>query len=183
LEYTLLDWLFRLARKGRLLRDPIAFERLSRHVAMNRLQNVKLINAAVSDHSGQKELIITAGLGSTLSHFRYEDEPMTNQTQTVKVPMVALDDLVADRTIEPPSLIKIDIQGHGAKAIAGGIQTITKYRPIIVFSSHSSWELHDTKAILESLGYRALNPEGNLVEWESFMHETGILTPEARINL
>lgn len=158
--------------------DPIAFKRLSRHIAMNKLQNVKLLNVAVSDHSGQKDLIIAEGLGSTLSHFKYEDEPITSHTLTVRVPTVALDDLVADLTIKPPSLIKIDIQGHGAKAIAGGIKTITNHRPIIVFSSHSPWELHDTKVLLESLDYHALNAQGERVSWESFMHETGILMPE-----
>jgi len=157
--------------------DPIAFERLSKHVEMNGLRNVKLFNAAVSDHSGQQELIITEGLGSTLSHFRYEDEPITDTTQTVRVPTVALDDLVADRSIRPPSLIKIDIQGHGAKAIAGATKAISSCRPIIVFSSHSSWELHNTKALLEDLGYSALNTEGKKTPWETFMHGTGILIP------
>lgn len=155
--------------------DPVAFTRLSRHVSMNGLKNVKLFNAAVSDRSGNADLIISSGLGSTLSHFKYEDEPVTSSTQSLSVPTVVLDELVDAGEISLPDLIKIDIQGHGAKAIHGGIRAITRSRPIIVLSSHSQWELYDSKAILESLEYQPFDASGNRIPWEAFMHETAIL--------
>jgi FkbM family methyltransferase len=49
--------------------------------------------------------------------------------------------------LPPPNLIKLDVEGHGARVLAGGTHTIGRYRPRIVMEVHNGEELE----ALESL--------------------------------
>lgn len=138
--------------------DPGTFRRLAYHVRINRLTNVCLFPAAASCAGGTMKLITTHGLGSSLSHFQYEDERLDLNSKTMNVPTVAPDDLVRRGEIRPPDIIKVDVQGHGAKALGGSIESIREKRPIIVFSNHSQWELAGTRELLEPLGYLCGKP-------------------------
>ena len=147
--------------------DPVAFAKLVRHVGMNRLTNVKLFQAAASDRDGRLELIVSGGLGSTVTHARYESEVPSAGTTTFDAPSIRLDTLVECGEIELPGLVKVDVEGHGAKAIAGGMQSIARSMPAIVFSVHSPHEWGDTGALLRPLGYEAFTGAGLAVDWDS----------------
>jgi FkbM family methyltransferase len=155
--------------------DPVSFQRCQRHIRMNALNWVKLFNVAVSDAEGQSELILSQGSGASTSHLAYEDESANAVTAKVAIKMVALDHLVAQGEIRPAQFIKVDVEGHGAKAIAGARQTIATHRPTLVMSFHSQWELEGTQAILEPLGYRSFTPEGQDLSWESSIFRTTVL--------
>jgi FkbM family methyltransferase len=146
--------------------DPTAFARLHRHVTMNDLQNVKLFSAAASSRKGTEALYLPYGhQGWSLSHFKcYPENDMTG-IPYVMVPTLVPDDLVAEGAIREPDLIKIDVQGHGAEVIAGSIKTVERRRPIIVFSNHSPAELEGTRRLLQPLGYRAVDLNGETVTW------------------
>ena len=116
--------------------DPVAFARLELHVRKNDLSNVVSILAAVSSSSDSVELISVGGLGSTLSHLRYPDEPVAQAEVTLEVKSVVPDALVASGRIRLPDLIKVDVQGHGASALRGSIESIRARHPVIIFSSH-----------------------------------------------
>jgi len=146
--------------------DEVAFRRLQHHVKLNGFSNVRLFQAGVSDHAGRERLIVSEKLGSSCSHFRCEDEPQPKNEQTAVVATVVADDLVATGMIRLPDVIKVDVQGHGAKALAGSLKSIRQKRPIIIFSNHSQWELADTRRLLQPLGYRLRTPEGAAVDWE-----------------
>lgn len=147
--------------------DRVAFARLQRHVNMNRLHNVSLFPLAASDHDGDLELIVSGGLGSTVTHVRYDDEPITRQTPKLLVRAVRLDRLVAASEIPLPDLIKIDIEGHGGRAIEGALQTIAKRRPLIVLSVHCPPEWEQARNALEPLGYRGRYADGRVCRWDS----------------
>jgi FkbM family methyltransferase len=156
--------------------DPVAFRRLSYHVRINYLKNVRLFPAAVSAVAEQKKLIISHGLGTAFSHFQYEDEVGDERTKTMDVQTVVPDELVARGEIRAPNLIKIDVQGHGAKALAGSIRAIHQTHPIIIFSNHSSWELEGTRTLLEPLGYQVRSLAGENVDWSWLRnHDTAVL--------
>jgi hypothetical protein len=110
----------------------------------------------------------TFHMGIKVGHFLifkyYQENDMTG-IPFVMVPTLVLDDLVAEGAIREPNLIKIDVQGHGAEVIVGSIKTIERRRPIIVFSNHSPAELDGTRRLLEPLGYRAVDLNGETVAW------------------
>jgi FkbM family methyltransferase len=162
--------------------DPAAFLRLKYHVQINCLTNVLLFQAAASNKTGPMNLIVTHGLGSTFSHLRYEDEPMSELTPTRAVAAIATDELVSGGMIRPPDLIKVDVQGHGAKALEGSLKSIRMTWPIIIFSNHSPWELNETRKLLEPF-YSVCSLTRNPIPWETLNVETGLLLPSHRRRL
>lgn len=156
--------------------DPVAFRRLKYHVGINKLQNVRLFPVAVSAVAERKRLIVSHGLGTSFSHFRYEDEVEDEDTTTLEVETVVPDELVTRGEIRAPDLIKVDVQGHGAKALAGSTEAIRAKAPVIVFSNHSKWEMEGTRALLDTLGYRVYALSGELVDWDWLStHDTAVL--------
>lgn len=64
--------------------------------------------------------------------------------------------------LEDCDLIQLDIEGHEYKALYGGIDTIVKYKPVVVLEEKPLQQLcgKDYKAprkLLESLGYKQIN--------------------------
>jgi hypothetical protein len=51
------------------------------------------------------------------------------------IPLTRIDTLVAELGLERVDAIKMDIKGATQKALAGGAETIRKYRPHIVLST------------------------------------------------
>ena len=157
--------------------DPAAFRRLKHHVQMNRLANVRLFQAAASKVTGSSVLITDHGLGSSCSHFQYEDEKTTARTTLLRVETVAPDELVAQGAIRAPDIIKVDVQGHGAQALQGSAESIRAKLPLVIFSNHSQWELEGSRDLLAPLGYTVRNLTGESMPWEGLLLEAGLLVP------
>jgi FkbM family methyltransferase len=154
--------------------DPISFKRCQRHIQMNSLSWVKLFNAAVSEFEGSSSLILSQGAGTPTSHLAYEDENPDNDIK-VTVNTIVLDKLVQSGEVQPAQFIKVDVEGHGAKALSGASKTIATHRPTIVMSFHSQWELDGTRSILEPLGYQSFGIDGKEIEWQDSIFRTTIL--------
>jgi len=155
--------------------EPVAHARCARHIRMNGLHNIKLFNAAVGEKQSEQPLIISNGLGATTGHLQYEDEPANTSNPTVLVKIVALDSLVASGQIRPPVFAKVDVEGHGAKALLGTRETLRLHRPVLVMSFHSKGELEGTQAVLEPLGYRCFDGENQALTWDQALFRTAIL--------
>ncbi|MFI5356399.1 MAG: FkbM family methyltransferase [Opitutales bacterium] len=133
--------------------NPLSFRRLVRHGRMNRLSWLKPFEVAVSDADGQAEFYTYGQLESTTTHLAYEGEKRSADCAPLKVRLVRLDDLVARGEIRPPQLIKVDVEGHAHKALAGARQAIAASRPIVIVALHSEDEARGVRQILEPLGY------------------------------
>jgi FkbM family methyltransferase len=160
--------------------DPVAYSRLLRHISMNKLENVVAFQAAVSTTDGKLPLYFPRGhgRGSSCSHFQYYPENDMSDIPSLPVRTMVPDALVASGVLRVPNLIKIDVQGHGAQAIAGSIESIKSARPLIAFSSHSDAELSGTQALLEPLGYAPVDFRGVKIAWAD-VHEAVLLPSTA----
>lgn len=156
--------------------DPASFKRCQYHVQINKLKWVKLYNAAVSDVKGSGTLIRNQGAGASTSHFAYEDETPDSPNLTAEVQIIVLDDLVESNEIRPAQFIKVDVEGHGAKALRGAIRTIKVHSPTLVMSFHSQWELDGTRELLEPIGYKSFTPEGDKLDWQASLYRTTVLS-------
>jgi FkbM family methyltransferase len=145
--------------------DPGAFRRLQYHVEINHLSNVRLFEAAASRTSGRGNLYLPGGKGSAVSHLRYYASDDMTGVDSISVPTIAPDDLVAEGKIRAPHIIKIDVQGHGAEAGAGAINTIRTTLPIIAFSNHSEAERSGIQRLLEPLSYAPVHFDGSSCAW------------------
>ena len=139
-----------------------------------RLENVRLYRAAVSDRVARQELIVGEP-GATFNHLRYEDEVAHSGEKTISIESVVLDELVARGEIRPPVLVKVDVEGHGARALAGARQTLAAHHPVLVMSFHSHAEANDTRALLEPLGYRPFENDGRPLDWGQIVFRTASL--------
>jgi FkbM family methyltransferase len=120
---------------------------LKRHLEINRCNNVKVIEAAVSDKSGISHF--NEGPNSSMGHLS-EDGSLT-------VNSISIDELVENDKIPTPDYIKIDIEGAELLALKGAKSTLSNYNPTIFLATHSHRvpNVHiDCCNFLASLGYK-----------------------------
>jgi hypothetical protein len=108
----------------------------------------------VSDTVGAQRFFAYEGLETTTTHLAYEDETWNESIPTITVESRRLDDLVAAGEIHAPDFIKLDIEGHGHKALAGARAALVAKRPIILMGLHSAQERDGIMAVLGPLRYR-----------------------------
>lgn len=158
--------------------DPISFAKCKRHVEMNQLTWCKLFNAGASEHPSKGRLIVGNCAGASTSHLAYEDEGEHSTGELIEITLIQLDQLVENGEIRKPDFIKVDVEGHGAKALAGARRSIAAARPTILMSFHSEWELGGTRELLEAIGYSPKETSGTALPWKSCLFRTAILRPE-----
>lgn len=134
--------------------NPLSYGRLCLHVRRNRLSHVRTFPFAVSDTAGTQRFFLYEGLETTSSHLAYEGETWNESIPTRDVTTVRLDDLVVSGKIPAPDFVKVDVEGHGHKALAGAAVTLARSRPVLMIGMHSDAEIAGILAVLMPLRYR-----------------------------
>jgi FkbM family methyltransferase len=118
--------------------EHYAFEPIPSHAAALRdaFPNVQVLECALANERGQAEFTWVED-ASPYSGLRPHEYPNPNWTKTkIEVKVDRLDDVIpADYT---PSFIKIDVEGGEADVLAGGIETIKRSQPLVIFE-HCDW--------------------------------------------
>jgi len=142
--------------------NPRSFARLQRHARMNRLPWLKIFEAAVSEQAGPAEIYTYGDLGSTATHLPYEGEPRQEACTPLAIRTVRLDDLVGAGELRPPDFVKIDVEGHAHRALAGMRETLRRRPPLLIVAIHSAAEWEGTGQLLGALGYSfaSIDPGG-----------------------
>lgn len=117
---------------------------LKKHLQINSISNVAIVEAAVSDRQGHGRL--SSGPSSSMWHLDAQGE--------LGVQTVSLDELVLNARIPPPSLIKMDIEGAEVLALNGSARVVSEFHPIFVLSTHGVDVHQGCCRFLESAGYR-----------------------------
>ncbi|MHC4069364.1 MAG: FkbM family methyltransferase [Planctomycetota bacterium] len=121
------------------------FELLNR--SASQFPNMTAVHAAISDKPGTAFL---SHDGSSES-YRLSDD---NGTQNEKVPLVTVDDIAAAHGIESVDIIKMDVEGHELKTLAGAEKIIENGSPIIFYEIKHGSDLHpELIDAFENLGY------------------------------
>jgi FkbM family methyltransferase len=106
--------------------DPQILPHLERNVRCNGFEGrIEIIRSAVSDRSGTARL--TAGLGAS----GYLLEPVAAEPG-IGVACTTLDEFVQQRAISRVDLVKVDIEGHEERMLAGSRRTLLELRPLLV---------------------------------------------------
>jgi FkbM family methyltransferase len=136
------------------------FQRLAFHVTLNDLQNIRCIQVAASDSSGDARLSIAGEWNAghnTLGKF-FDPAVVTARVEGVRTQTI--DALVADLRLERVDLVKIDVEGHELKVLAGAVETLTRFRPRILIEvfedtlHRQGASVEAVLALLEGYGYR-----------------------------
>ncbi|MPY94876.1 MAG: FkbM family methyltransferase [Acidimicrobiia bacterium] len=102
-------------------------------VAQNRLANVELVAAAASSEPGEVTIELVPH-ASGLSHVRSAGRPSGGPGgDAVTAPAITLDDFT--QVHPPPTLVKIDVEGHEPEVVAGMAKLLGTARPAVVFEA------------------------------------------------
>lgn len=124
---------------------------IRRNAVLNRFSHITVRCEALSDRNGEAAFQTS----SVPSWGRLVEAAghVSQATGEVAVSVRSIDSLLRERTIPPPDLIKVDVEGAETAVLAGARETLAKYHPVLLI------ELHGTNGpvadILESSGYEA----------------------------
>lgn len=124
---------------------------MEKTIAMNKLSNVIPVGLALGDANSEGELT-SHDMGANLVNRQFGQE--TEKDRTVRI--VRLDDYVKQNNIVL-GVIKTDLEGFEMHFLRGVLESIKKYRPIMVISIyHSADDFFSIKPFIDSLdlGYR-----------------------------
>lgn len=114
--------------------NPYNFNRLNRNLELNNINSVRTLELALGNESNQVDLwvpeeALTSDVSSTIGQhttsfydFKYKQ---------VQVAQNSIDNLVGDKIIAPPSLMKIDAEFQELKILQGAQQTLQDYAPLL----------------------------------------------------
>jgi FkbM family methyltransferase len=130
---------------------PGTFARLALCQELNGYSQLTPLQTAVGATSGSIELALDPRLPGEASTYPrlHRVEPLR-----VRVPICKLDELVQTHELPPPSLIKIDVEGHELAVLEGATRILDKHRPALVFelnvamSRQAGWSASELAALL-----------------------------------
>jgi FkbM family methyltransferase len=131
--YTLLS-AKRVGRRGRVIAfepSPREYQRLSKHVRVNRCSNVQVESCAIGSEAGEADLFVVDGFRDWGNSLRPPAVP--EPTRTVRVPVRRLDDVLKARGIDHVDFIKLDAEGGELAVLEGAKELLqTAPRPAIL---------------------------------------------------
>jgi FkbM family methyltransferase len=129
----------------------IAFEPLPRnvhflrvHLATNDINNVRIVEAAVSDSAG--EALFSEGPNSYTGELSRDGH--------IKVRTVTLDDLLANRLIPSASVVKVDVEGAELAVLRGAARLLASpHTRALLVSTHAKAIALECADLLSNAGY------------------------------
>jgi FkbM family methyltransferase len=117
---------------------------LRRHIHLNHLNSIEVMEAAVSDHSGMASFDL--GASTAMGHIAEGGE--------LDVKMVCLDDLLSEEKIDPPDYMKVDVEGAEFLALSGAKALLKEHHPLLFLDTHNREAHQSTISLLRELGYQ-----------------------------
>lgn len=123
--------------------NPRNLSFLRRHLTLNRLENVQVMETAVSNISGQR--MFSRKEGPAQGHL--------SDTGDLHVRVVRLDDIIEDGALPAPDAMKIDIEGAELPALQGARRLLGRKHPLIFLATHGYRNHQACCALLVEAGY------------------------------
>lgn len=103
---------------------------LKHNIELNNLTQVVAIEKAVSKITGVTKLWLTEYSGGhSIAPVGEKFDP----EKYITINTVSIDELLQQQTIEPPTLVKIDVEGAEIDVLEGMSQTIDQWHPMIIY--------------------------------------------------
>ncbi len=119
------------------------------------LNNVTIVNKGLSSKASAMKLY-RRKVGDGAAMIATENNKLFDPTgkEEVNVQVDRLDDFIAKHDIEKLSFIKCDVEGHELDVFKGGLETLKKHKPTLLFECHHE-EVKEGEVfgLLESIGY------------------------------
>ncbi len=133
--------------------DPENAALLKANVERNDLQQVKIVQAAVWSRAG--EVTFERGPAESNRMQGHISESSSARGAGIVVPAVSLDEMVFERGMAGPKLVKIDIEGAEWGALQGARRLLDEKKPRVLCEVHDPSEVGKIQNYLRELGYAA----------------------------
>jgi FkbM family methyltransferase len=118
----------------------VSFEplpQLAKHLAISAELNdfdIRVFNCLVGDQNGEQILFVPSHSvhASVISR--------SGRAKRMVRPVVRLDDLVFDGTVEPPAMMKVDVEGAEMSVLTGAQRLLHEYQPSLVFEADANMQ-------------------------------------------
>jgi FkbM family methyltransferase len=124
-----------------------AFTKLQKNVSLNPELGVEAVRVALADHTAAQQAV------NLRSSWQTNGSTMSG---TSTVDFVRLDEWADQRGVAHVDVIKLDVDGYEHSVIAGGLETITRSRPVLIIEAtgqHFGNPESNPFEVLRSLGY------------------------------
>lgn len=125
-----------------------------RHLGLNGIGNVTLIQAAVADGSGVTGFQIAESNSMGM---------LSKESERYLVPTVALDMLIQDGTVPVPDLIKMDVEGAESSVLEGAKTLLSRRTTVLLIALHGDLQMRRCLALLVEAGFAAYRLDGQPV--------------------
>ena len=128
-------------------------------VLKKRFANAHVFDLALSDKDEIRNIRVPFIEGARVdARATFNSHTESNQTGTeeLAVQLLSLDSFAKTANLKAIELIKIDVEGHELAVINGGVETITRFKPLILIeieSRHHEFPITEIFSQFEGLGY------------------------------
>ncbi|MGA9507544.1 MAG: FkbM family methyltransferase [Candidatus Sulfotelmatobacter sp.] len=176
--YVSLSLAKRVGPKGRVIAfEPIpsSAEAFRENIELNGITNVRLLNLAASDQSGEAVIRMIEN-SATASLVWHRNEPSATE---LRVRTEAIDELVEAGEFGLPTFVKIDVEGAEGSVLQGMRDTIAAARPVL-FVECSDIGREQTWQLLGELNYRCHSAitRRAVKTFEQYRHSDFLWLPE-----
>jgi FkbM family methyltransferase len=110
---------------------------LAKHLAISAELNnfdIRVFNCLVGDQEGEQTLFVP-------SHSVHASVISRNpRAKRMVRPVIRLDDLVFDGTVEPPAMMKVDVEGAEMSVLTGAGRLLQEHQPSLVFEADANMQ-------------------------------------------
>ncbi|MDJ0620593.1 MAG: FkbM family methyltransferase [Calothrix sp. MO_192.B10] len=138
---------------------PENVQRIRHNLQLNNFSHTTVLENAVSVHTGGGRLLLAQHSGGAMLASAGTPPDFTG---AMNVNLACIDDLVAQKALKPPTLVKVDVEGAEIDAFKGMRQTIEKYKPTIIYEvddGNKESFAQKSKALenlISSMGYQVM---------------------------
>lgn len=108
---------------------PNIYKKLEENISLNNFKNIRIVNAAAGEVSGENDLFISGPDNLGMSSFK---QPENFSGEIEKVKTVSIDDWVRVSGLHKLDLVKIDIEGSELSALKGMKTVLANFKPLLL---------------------------------------------------
>jgi len=130
---------------------------IERNARLNRLDNIKVVQMALSSVDGKEELLLAHHIGGAVLKSAGTPPDLAG---SLVVETATLDTLVERRRIKPPNILKIDVEGAEMEVLKGMERVLREWTPTVLLelddeaAAACEEKVSVCRSFLHDLGYR-----------------------------